>query len=110
MNYKSLLKPNTAPTEIPALGQKVFVRRLTSTELDDYLKAIDGETDSDKLNVLGVELFLGALVNEDGSCPKKTELPTVAELLAVHSPGDLKDAIMDVQRVSYGTLEDARKN
>ncbi|EPS1205484.1 TPA: phage tail protein [Serratia marcescens] len=110
MNYKSLLKPNTAPTEIPALGQKVFVRRLTSTELDDYLKAIDGETDSDKLNALGVELFLGALVNEDGSRPKKTDLPTVAELLAVHSPGDLKDAVMDVQRVSYGTLEDARKN
>jgi len=110
MNYKSLLKPNTAPKEIPALGQKVFVRRLTSTELDDYLKAIDGEKDADKLNQISIELFLGALVNEDGSKPAKTELPSVAELLAVHSPGALKEAIMDVQRVSYGTLEDARKN
>ncbi|KON62735.1 hypothetical protein KOEU_37830 [Komagataeibacter europaeus] len=110
MNYKSLLKPNSAPTEIPALGQKVFVRRLSSTELDDYLKAIDRETDNDKLNVLGIELFLGALVNEDGSKPKKTDLPTVAELLAVHAPGDLKEAVMDVQRNSYGTLETARKN
>src|SRR5471030_663656 len=109
MSYKSLLKSNNSGTEFPVFGQKVFIRRLTSTELTAYSDAIDtersGEASEAKLNSLGVSLFLSALVNADGSKPKATELPSAQELLAVHSPADLLEAIILVQKHSYGTLE-----
>lgn len=114
MSYKSLLKSNNAGTEFPVFGQKVFIRRLTSTELSAYSDAVDAEHAGDnneaKLNTLGVSLFLSALVNADGTKPKATELPSAEELLAVHSPADLLDAIILVQKHSYGTQESATKN
>jgi hypothetical protein len=61
-------------------------------------------------SLLGVQLFIDALVNEDGARPKKSELPTAVELLAVHSTADLIEAVTTVQRHSYGTLEEAKKN
>lgn len=114
MSYKSLLKSNNAGSEFPVFGQKVFIRRLTSTELSEYSDAVDAERAGDnnetKLNILGVNLFLSALVNADGTKPKAAELPTAVELLKVHAPADLLEAIILVQKHSYGTLEAATKN
>ncbi|MCH2683566.1 phage tail protein [Leclercia adecarboxylata] len=114
MNYKSLLNPLNTTTEQTLLGQKVFIRRLTSTELDNYTETVTagraaGLPDR-QLSVMGVNLFLDALVNEDGSRPKKTDLPTADELLDAHASADLLEAVTRVQRHSYGTLEDAEKN
>lgn len=36
MNYKSLINPLNTTVEKTLLGQKVYLRRLTSAELDDY--------------------------------------------------------------------------
>lgn len=58
---------------------------------------------------MGVNLFLAALVNEDGSKPKASELPTADQLMAAHANADLLDAVTLVQRHSYGTLEEATK-
>ncbi|NYA15761.1 phage tail protein [Serratia fonticola] len=114
MSYKNLLKKNTHATEIPALGQKVWVRRLSGEEIDNYDKAVAAEkagaNNENALIKLGIELFLSALMNEDGSKPTEKDLPTAAELLKVHSYGDLLKAYADVQRHSYGTLEIATKN
>lgn len=114
MNYKSLLNPLNTTTEQTLLGQKVFIRRLTSTELDNYTEAVTagraaGLPDR-QLSVMGVNLFLTALVNEDGSRPKKADLPTPEELLDAHASADLLEAVTRVQRHSYGTLEEAEKN
>ncbi|MEX5262390.1 hypothetical protein [Kocuria sp. CPCC 205263] len=50
------------------------------------------------------------MVNEDGSKPKASELPTADQLMAAHANADLLDAVTLVQRHSYGTLEEATKN
>lgn len=114
MNYKSLANPLNTTQECTLLGQKVFIRRLSSDELENYVNNVDAEragaNNSRTLSTLGVELFLSALVNEDGSRPSKKELPAPADLLAVHSSADLLNAVTAVQRHSYGTLEDATKN
>lgn len=114
MNYKSLLSPMNTTLAQTLLGQSVFIRRLTTKELNDYSAAVDIElasnNDSHTLSMLGVGLFLNALVNEDGSRPKVKDLPTVTELLATHSSADLLEAVTAVQRHSFGTLEDASKN
>ena len=114
MNYKSLTTPLNTTTEKTLLGQKVFIRRLTNTELDNYNDAVDaariaGQT-SRQLSILGASLFLQALVNEDGSRPGKKDLPTAEELLDAHASADLLQAITTVQRYSYGTPEEAEKN
>lgn len=114
MSYKNLLKKNTHAISITALGQKVWVRRLSGKEMDTYNEAtkteIAGANNDHTLSLLGIELFLSALMNEDGSKPTAKDLPTAEELLEIHSYGDLLDAIRDVQRHSYGTLETATKN
>ena len=113
MNYKLLAKPFNTTIEQTALGQKVFIRRLTNTELDNYSEAVNADenklTDKQR-SLIGVNLFLSALVNEDGSTPKKSDLPTAESLLDAHSTADLLAAVTLVQRHSYGTLEDAVKN
>ena len=114
MNYKSLINPLNTTVEKMLLGQKVYLRRLTSAELDDYNDKVEaGHLDklpSRELSGMGVNLFLAALVNEDGSKPKASELPTADQLMAAHSNADLLDAVTLVQRHSYGTLEEATKN
>lgn len=114
MNFKNLTKPLNTTCTVTLLGQSVFIRRLTSAELDNYNNAVSAGREagvSDRnLSLLGVNLFLSALVNEDGTRPKPKELPTAEELLEVHSNADLLDAVMIVQRHSYGSLEDAAKN
>lgn len=114
MNYKSLTNPMNTTVEVQLLGQTVFIRRFSSDELDQYGQKVDAEkaggNDSRAISLLGVQLFINALVNEDGSNPKKSELPTPADLLAVHSNADLVEAVTTVQRHSYGTLEEAAKN
>lgn len=114
MNYKSLANPFNTTLEQNLLGQKVFIRRLSSDELLAYSEAVDkeraGEKSDRSLSLMAANLFISALVNEDGSRPHKKELPTAADLLAVHSSADLLTAVTTVQRHSYGTLEDAVKN
>ena len=112
MNYKLLAKPFNTTIEQTALGQKIFIRRLTNTELDNYSEVIssDNKLTEKQQSLLGVNLFLSALVNEDGSAPKKSDLPSPESLLDAHSTADLLAAIKLVQQHSYGTLEDAVKN
>lgn len=114
MNYKSLINPLNTTVEKTLLGQKVYLRRLTSAELDDYNDKVDAarqaKVPSRELSAMGVNLFLAALVNEDGSKPKTSELPTAEQLMAAHANADLLEAVTLVQRHSYGTLEEATKN
>lgn len=114
MNYKSLLNPLNTTVEQTLLGQKVYLRRLTTAELDDYNDKVEAarqdKRPSRELSAMGINLFLAALVNEDGSKPKASELPTAEQLMAKHANADLLDAITLVQRHSYGTLEEATKN
>lgn len=114
MNYQFLTKPNSAAIKKSVLGHDVFFRRLTTQELNDYDRAIAAVPEGDERNLvqsrIGIELFLSALVNEDGTTPKKSELPSVDDLLASHAPGDLLEAVITVQNISWGTLEDAKKN
>lgn len=114
MNFKNLTKPLNTTCTVTLLGQAVFIRRLTSAELDNYNDAVNAGNEAGasarSLSLLGVNLFLSALVNEDGSRPKPKELPTAEELLDVHSNADLLDAVTTVQKHSWGRLEDAAKN
>lgn len=114
MDYTNLAEPMNTTCQQTLLGKRVFIRRLTSNELDDYNKSVVDAREAGQpdraLSLLGVNLFLSALVNEDGSRPKKTLLPKAEALLDAHSTADLLDAVTTVQRHSYGTLEDARKN
>lgn len=114
MNYKSLIHPLNTTIEKTLLGQKVYLRRLTSAELDGYNDNVEAgrqaNIPSRELSAMGVNLFLSALVNEDGSKPKASELPTADQLMDVHSHIDLLDAVRFVQNHSYGTLKEATKN
>lgn len=114
MNYKSLANPLNTTLPQTLLGQSVFIRRLSYDELQNYQDQVDAEPAGVKngrtVSLLAAELFLSALVNEDGTRPAKKDMPTAAELLAVHSPSDVLDAVTTVQRHSYGTLEEAVKN
>lgn len=114
MNYKTLANPFNTTLEKKLLGQTVFIRRLSSDELLAYSDAVDKEragTSNDRtLSLMAADLFLSALVNEDGTRPQKKDLPPASALLAAHSSADLLEAVTTVQRHSYGTLEDAVKN
>jgi len=114
MNYQNLTNPLNTTCSVTALGQSVFIRRLTSSELDNYNETVNAGREagvSDRnLSLLGVNLFLSALVNEDGSRPKPKELPTAEALLEVHSNADLLNAVTTVQKHSWGNLEEAAKN
>lgn len=115
MNYKSLTNPMITTAEQTLLGQKVFIRRLSTDELHSYMEKVDaaqseGKDSSRVISLLAAELFISALVNEDGTTPTKKDLPSASALLAVHSSADMLAAVTTVQRYSYGTLEEATKN
>ncbi|AGH74465.1 MULTISPECIES: hypothetical protein [Edwardsiella] len=112
MLYKDLLlQPNSSPTTIDAFGQRVTIRRLTAMELMEYNNSIDAEKgNAQALSELGVNLFLSALVHPDGSKPSPKELPTAVQILGCQAQADILQAVTDVQRHSYGTLEEAKKN
>ena len=114
MNYQNLINPLNTTRPETLLGQPVFIRRLTSAELDNYNDAVSAGNQAGasarSLSLLGVNLFLSALVNEDGSRPKPKELPTAEKLLEVHSNADLLNAVTTVQKHSWGNLEEAAKN
>ncbi|MFW5407743.1 phage tail protein [Pectobacterium brasiliense] len=114
MNYTNLLEPDNKPVKKTILGHTVFLRRLTAKQLDDYEKAVaavpEGKNQATERSRLGIQLILDALRNEDGSTPNASELPTVDDLLAARSPGDLLEAMVEVQNVSWSTRADAEKN
>ncbi|WP_438334501.1 phage tail protein [Edwardsiella tarda] len=112
MYYKELLlKPNNSPVTIKAFGQHVTIRRLTAMELMEYNRSIDAEKgNAQVLAEIGIKLFLSALVNPDGSKPSPKDLPTATQILNCQAQADILQAVTDVQRHSYGTLEEAKKN
>lgn len=115
MSYKSMLmKPLDTVIETEILGQQVFIRRLSSQEMLDYQEAIDEERSTvggqKVLALRGINLLLSALVNPDGTKPASKDLPAAEDLLTVHSTVDIVDAVTKIQRHSYGTLEEAKKN
>ncbi|MBA5234753.1 phage tail protein [Pectobacterium aroidearum] len=114
MNYKNLLQPDNVPVKTTILGHPVFLCRMTAKQLDDYEKAVaavpDGKDQASEKSRLGIQLILDALRNEDGSTPKPSELPKVDDLLASRSPGDLLEAMVAVQTVSWSTRAEAEKN
>lgn len=110
MDYTSLLKPDYYPKSLELLGQNVFIRRLTAAEVLDYSVQIEQLNDNRQIALLGCNLLIAALVNPDGSQPKADELPTAEALLAAHSNADLTQAVIAVQKYSYGSLEEAEKN
>ncbi len=109
----ALLRPTNTATPYSILGADVFIRRLSAQELMDYDEAVTAArdiSDHKESALLSVNLVLSALVDETGTAIPPTELPTATELLAVHDNPALLEAITAVQRHSYGTLEEAKKN
>ena len=109
MNYQNLTNPLNTTCSVTLLGQSVFIRRLTSTELDNYNDAVSAANKAGisarNVSLLGVNLVISALVNEDGSRPKPKDLPSAEKLLDVHANADLLEAVMKVQKHSWGNLE-----
>lgn len=94
-------------------GVPVHIRRLTVCELMDYDEALGkAQTESDQkaATLLGAQLILSALVDEQGKSVPASDLPSPAELLSAHDNAALFDAIRAIQSHSYGTLEEAEKN
>src|SRR5471030_1941436 len=108
-----LLRPTITAIPITLFGTPVHIRRLTAQELMDHnagLSAASESNDHAQSALLGANLVLMALVDEKGQPIPAVELPTAGELLAAHDNVVLLDAINAVQRHSYGTYEDAKKN
>jgi hypothetical protein len=109
----ALLQPINTAIPVTLLGAAVHIRRLTAQELMDYDDAMGAarETNDQKATAqLGAGLILSVLVDEEGQVIPPAELPTAAELLAVHDNASLMESLTTVMRHSYGTLEEAKKN
>ncbi|TKI02666.1 phage tail protein [Martelella alba] len=109
----ALLRPLNTAIPCTLFGADVYIRRLTAQELMDYddgLAAARDANDQKQSAQLGAGLILSALVDETGQPIPTPELPTAAEILAVHDNAALLEAITLVHRHSYGTLEEAKKN
>lgn len=114
INLKTaLLQPINTAVPHKLFGVPVHIRRLTVCELMDYdegLGKAQAESDQKAATLLGAQLILSALVDEQGKSVPASDLPSPAELLAAHDNAALFDAIRAIQNHSYGTLEEAEKN
>lgn len=114
INLKTaLLQPTNTAVPHTLFGVPVHIRRLTVCELMDYdegLGKAQVESDQKAATLLGAQLILCALVDEQGKSVPASDLPSPAELLAAHDNAALFDAIRAIQSHSYGTLEEAEKN
>ncbi|MTC97749.1 phage tail protein [Providencia alcalifaciens] len=109
----SLLKPTPHIEEHSILGTKVFLRRLTIAELDEYehdLQDAQKTGFSSDASKAGAELILKAICDEKGNPIPEDELPTADELVTVHDTPTLLSAMAFVQKYSYGSVEEAKKN
>lgn len=82
MNYKSLINPLNTTVEKTLLGQKVYLRRLTSAELDDYNDKVEAgrqaRLPSRELSAMGSTCFWRrwsmktAASQKPANCPLQT--------------------------------------
>ena len=106
-----LLSPETVAHPIVLLGTELFIRRLTAYELADFedkAAQLRAEGNTRDMALAGASLVLNSLVDESG-LPAQ-DLPAPDELMKSHSYASLIEALTKVQRYSYGTLEEAKKN
>ncbi|KAA5961004.1 MULTISPECIES: phage tail protein [Pantoea] len=111
-DFKSrLLCPVHDALTVTILGSEFFIRRLSAYELaefEDKAAKLRSEDNTRGLAMAGASLVLNALVSEDGQ--PIADLPAPDELMKAHSYASLIEALTVVQRHSYGTLEEAKKN
>lgn len=106
-----LLSPECAAHPIKLLGTDLFIRRLSAFELsefEDKASELNGPGNTRPLMMAAAALVLNALVDENG-IPAQN-LPAPDELMKSHSYASITEAMTTVQRHSYGTLEEAKKN
>lgn len=106
-----LLSPAYAAHPVTLLGTDLLIRRLTANELADFEEQaaqLRSDDNTRGLALAGASLVLSALVDENG-VPEQ-DLPAPDELMKHHSYATLIEALTIVQRHSYGTLEEAKKN
>lgn len=105
------MAPECVAHPIKLLGTDLFIRRLSAAELsefEDSASELNGPGNTRPLMLAASSLVLNALVDENG-IPAR-DLPTPDELMKVHSYASITEAMTTVQRHSYGTLEEAKKN
>ncbi|WP_208952666.1 phage tail protein [Rahnella sp. ChDrAdgB13] len=110
---KQLLSPEFDAFPVTILGAKVFIRRLTSYEVEQYdqkQEQLRTETNLSGMGLSTASLILSALVDEKGMPIPANILPAPDELLKARSNASLIEALQTVQRHSWGTLEEAKKN
>lgn len=106
-----LLTPVCVAHPITLLGTDLYIRRLSAYELsefEDKASELNGPGNTRPLMLAAASLVLNALVDENG-LPAQ-DLPTPDELMMSHSYATITEAMTTVQRHSYGTLEEAKKN
>lgn len=106
-----LLAPEASQHPVTILGADVFIRRLTAFELEEYdekLAQLRADNNSLGMAISTASFILSAIVDESGQPAQN--LPAPDELLKARSNASLIDALQTIQRHSWGTLEDAKKN
>ncbi|WP_158783278.1 phage tail protein [Pantoea sp. BAV 3049] len=106
-----LLSPVCDSLTVTILGGEFLIRRLSAYELaefEDRAGQLRIEDNTRGLALAGAALVLNALVDEEGK--PVSDLPAPDELMKSHSYASLIEALTVVQRHSYGTLEEAKKN
>lgn len=110
LKSRLLSQENTAHP-ITLLGTELFIRRLSAAELCDFenkASELEGPGNTSALIIAAAGLVLNALVDVNGQ--PVSDLPSPDELMKFHSYASITEAMTAVQRYSYGTLEDAKKN
>jgi hypothetical protein len=108
-----LLAPEHDAYPVTMLGAEVFIRRLTSFELEQYDEKQEQLRAEKNLRGVGLStasLILSALVDDKGVPVPATDLPAPDELLKARSNASIIEALRTIQRHSWGTLEEAKKN
>ncbi|VFS19478.1 Uncharacterised protein [Enterobacter cancerogenus] len=106
-----LLAPEQSQHPVTILGTEVFIRRLTAFELEEYdeqQSQLRANNNSLGMAMSTAAFILSALVDESGQPAQN--LPTPDEVLKARSNASLLEALQIIQRHSWGSLEEAKKN
>lgn len=109
----SLLAPEKSQHNVTILGADVFIRRLSAFELEEYDEKqaqLRAENNSLGMAMSTASFILSAMVDENGNPIPAENLPAPDELLKARSNASLIDALQTIQRHSWGSLEEAKKN